>query len=85
MLFNKLKFILIFAVLLVAGYTFVATSAIAQLSVGDVKPVLSVPDADENTNGIQVYGIRAETVTFELTVTFQDTANNAADPPSNWL
>ena len=41
-------------------------------------PVLLVPDelenvtGDDNTQGIQVYGIRSENVTFELTITFQD-------------
>lgn len=61
------------AVLLVVGLAFVATPATAA-----VTPVLSVPDEvarvddDPNTHGIQVYGIRAENVTFELTVTFQD-------------
>ncbi len=80
MLFNKLKFILIFAVLLVAGLVFVATPATAA-----VAPVLSVPDEIENvpgeadTEGIQVYGIRAEPVPFELTVTFQENS----DPPVN--
>ena len=78
MLFNKSKFILIFAVLLVAGFAFVVIPATAQLSVGDVTPVLSVTDADEDdTNGIQIYGIRAEPVEFELTITFQD--NNDGD------
>ena len=79
MLFDKLKFILIFALLLV-GPAFVATPATAA-----VTPVLSVPDEvtgdddDPDTQGIQVYGIRAEPVTFELTVTFQDNENNDAN------
>ena len=78
MLFNKLTCHLVFAVLLVAGLTFVATPGTAA-----VTPVLSVPDEVENvtdeadTQGIQVYGIRAEPVSFELTITFQD------DPDSN--
>ena len=52
-----------------------------------VTPVLSVPDeltADPetaDTRGIQVYGIRAESVSFELTVTFQ--ADPTVDPPVN--
>lgn len=84
MLFNKLKFILVFAVLLAAGFAFVATPVTAQI----VIPVLSVPDEvaddeivpiDEDTVGIQVYGTRAEPVTFELTVTFQ----TGEDPPVN--
>lgn len=81
MFFNKLKFILIFAVLLVVGLAFVATPAIAE-----VVPVLSVPDdvedvggANDPSRGLQVYGIRAESVSFELTVTFQDTQNNNAN------
>ena len=79
MFFNKLKFILVFAVLLVAGIVFVVTPATAA-----VIPVLSVPDelandnADEDTRGIQVYGLRAEPVSFELTITFQDNSD-----PSN--
>ena len=87
MLFNKLTCHLVFAVLLVAGLAFVATPATAQqqpqLNIGTVTPVLSVPDADEETNGIQVYGIRAETVEFELTVTFQDdpSATTPVDTP----
>ena len=85
MFFNKLKFILVFAVLLVAGLAFIATPETAA-----VTPVLSVPDEladdetvpiDEDTLGIQVYGIRAETVTFELTITFQE--DPTADPPVN--
>ena len=73
MFFNKLKIILIFAVLLVAGLAFVVIPATEA-----VTPVLSVPDEVEtvegepDTEGIQVYGIRSETVTFELTVTFQN-------------
>ena len=73
MLFNKLRCPLVFAVLLVAGLAFVVIPATAA-----VTPVLSVPDEVENvvgepdTQGIQVYGIRAEPVSFELTITFQD-------------
>ena len=74
MLFNKSKFILIFAVLLVAGLAFATTRATAA-----VTPVLSVPDADDTTSDVEVYGIRAETVTFDLTITFQNNAN----PPVN--
>ena len=75
MLFNKLTYPLVLTVLLVAGFAFVATPATAQ-----VIPVLSVPDELEdvtgraNTIGTQVYGIRAEPVSFELTVTFQTDA-----------
>lgn len=60
--------------LLVAGLTFVAIPATAA-----VTPALSVTDADDVTPGIQVYGIRAEDVSFQLTVTFQDTANSNAN------
>ena len=76
MLYNKLKFILIFTVLIVAGLAFVAAPATAA-----VVPRLEVADELEdvqgqaNTEGIQVYGIRAETVSFELTVTFQNTVS----------
>ena len=79
MFFNKLKFILIFAVLLVIGLAFVATPATEA-----VTPVLSVPDevanvdTEPDTLGIQVYGIRAESVSFELTIAFQ---NNAVNTP----
>ena len=84
MLFNKLTCHLVFAVLLVAGLTFVATPGTAA-----VTPVLSVPDEVENvtgeadTQGIQVYGIRAEPVSFELTITFQDdpNSNNPVNTP----
>ena len=73
MLFNKLTCHLVFAVLLVVGLAFVAIPPTAA-----VTPVLSVPDEVEDvtgeadTQGIQVYGIRAENVTFELTITFQE-------------
>ena len=73
MFFNKLKFILVFAVLLAAGLAFVAIPATEA-----VTPVLSVPDevanvdTEPDTRGIQVYGIRAESVSFPLTITFQD-------------
>ena len=82
MLFNKLTCPFVLAVLLVAGLAFVATSATAA-----VTPVLSVPDEVENvageadTQGIQVYGIRAEPVSFELTITFQ--ADPTAPDPVN--
>ena len=77
MLFNRLKFISVFAALLVAGLAFVAIPATAA-----VIPVLSVPDADEDTpNSIEVYGIRAESVTFELTITFQNDANPPVNTP----
>ena len=80
MFFNKLTYHLLFAVLLFAGLAFIATPVTEA-----VTPVLSVPDEvarvddDPNTHGIQVYGIRSESVTFELTITFQDGAN----PPGN--
>lgn len=73
MFFNKSPLSFVFAMLLVAGLAFVAIPATA-----NVTPVLSVTDADDLTAGIQVYGIRAETVAFQLTVTFQDTSNNNA-------
>ena len=87
MFFNKLTYPLIFAVLLVMGLAFVATPATEA-----VTPVLSVPDEvaddetkpiDQDTIGIQVYGIRAESVSFELTITFQDNpnANNPVNTP----
>ena len=75
---NKLTYPFVFAVLLVAGLAVLAIPTTA-----DVIPVLSVPDelayvmGDANTEGIQVYGIRAESVSFELTVTFQDTGSQA--------
>ena len=86
MFFNKLKFILVFAVLLAAGFAFVATPVTAQQPnvKSDLKPVLTVPDdvpevqGDSSTTGIQVYGIRAEPVSIELTVTFQDTSSTPA-------
>ena len=56
----------VLTVLLVATLAFVATPVTA------VTPVLSVPDEDENTNDIQVYGLRTEAVSFELTIAFQD-------------
>ena len=76
MFFNKLKFILVFAVLLVTGLAFVATPVTIALEVE-----LSVVDEDEETEGVQIYGIRAESVTFELTITFQDDQNNDANTP----
>ena len=78
MFFNKSLLSFVFAMLLVAGLAFVPAPAVAQ-HLGTVKPLLSVTDEDDLTDGIQVYGIRAESVTFELTVTFQDTANNDAN------
>ena len=81
MFFNKLTYPLVWAVLLVAWLAFVAGPATAA-----VVPVLSVPDELANdpdnadTQGIQVYGIRAESVSFELTITFQDDANDANTP-----
>ena len=74
MFFNKLTHFLTIALLLVAGFIFLATPAPAK-----VVPRLAVTDEVENvegktdTQGIQVYGIRAEPVTFELTITFQNT------------
>lgn len=74
MFFNKSLLSFVFVMLLVAGLTFVAIPATAA-----VTPALSVTDADDVTPGIQVYGIRAEDVSFQLTVTFQDTANSNAN------
>ena len=85
MFFNKLTYPLVFAVLLVAGLAFIATPATAA-----VTPVLSVPDEvaddkiqpiDEDTIGIQVYGIRAESVSFPLTITFQDVSTPLVNTP----
>ena len=85
---NKLTYPLVFAVLLVAGLAFVVTPATVNAAAENVAPVLSVPDeladvenaqAGDPTYGIQVYGIRAESVSFELTITFQDNIN-AANP-----
>lgn len=73
MFFNKLTCSFVFFVLLITGLAFVATLATAQ-----VVPVLSVTDelanvqSEPNTHGIQVYGIRAEPVSFELTITFPE-------------
>ena len=72
----------VLTLLLVAGFIFLATPATAA-----VVPRLEVADeledvegvGNENTQGIQVYGIRAEDVSFELTITFQDDQ----DPPVN--
>ena len=79
MFFNKLRYPLVLVVLIVAGLAFVAVPVTEA-----VTPVLSVPDEvpdvgedDDPTQGIQVYGIRAEDVSFELTITFGD----SADPP----
>ncbi len=81
MFLNKLTYLLVLAVLLVAGLVFVTAPATAA-----VVPVLSVPDElenddnDPNTLGIQRYGIRAESLPFPLTITFQD---DTPDPPVN--
>ena len=86
MLFNKLKFILVFAVLLVVGFAFVVTPATVNAVPQDVEPVLLIPDEVEtvegepDTEGIQRYGIRAEPVSVPLTITFQDPN---ANPPKN--
>lgn len=71
MFFNKSVLPLVFTMLLVAGLAFLTIPATAA-----VKPVLLVTDEDDARAGIQAYGIRAESVSFELTVTFQDTTNN---------
>ena len=92
MFFNKLTYSRrgevtspILAVLLVVGLAFLAIPATAA-----VTPVLSVPDEvaddkidpiDEDTLGIQRYGIRAESVSFPLTITFQNDAENNANTP----
>lgn len=76
MFFNKLTYPLVLVVLLIAGLAFVATPSTAA-----VEAKLSVPDEDTTTtDSIEVYGIRAEDVSFELTVTFQDDTQN---PPVN--
>lgn len=84
MFFNKLRYPLVLAVLLVASFAFLATTAeTAEIEAGN--PVLEVPDeiedvqGESNTLGIQVYGVRGESVSFELTIRFQDTN----DPPVN--
>ena len=81
MFFNRSRFILIFAVLLVAGLAFIATPATAVIPVLSVPDELANDDNDPDTQGTQVYGLRAETVTFELTITFQ--VDPSADPPVN--
>lgn len=83
MFFNKLTYprrgevvYPILAVLLVAMLAFVATPATAAvIPLLEVQDELANDNNDLNTKGIQVYGIRNENVTFELTVTFQDTIN----------
>ena len=74
MFFNKLTHFLTIALLLVAGFIFLTTPATAavvpRLAVTDeVEDVAGV--GNENTQGIQVYGLRTESVSFDLTVTFQ--------------
>lgn len=69
MLSKKLALPLIFAILLVAGLAFFTTLATA-----NVTPILTVTDVDDTTPDIQVYGITSESVTFALTVTFQNAA-----------
>ena len=80
MFFNKLTYLLVLILLPVAGFVFLAIPAVA--ANGGVKPVLSVPDEladdvtapiDQDTLGIQRYGIRSESVSFPLTITFQNT------------
>lgn len=67
MFFNKLRYSLVWAVLFVAGLAFIAIPVTAQ------QPGLSVTDENEETAGIiEIYGIRAEPVTFELTITFAE-------------
>lgn len=84
MFFNKLTYPLVLTVLLVAGFAFIATPEIAA-----VTPKLSVPDevkdvdGEANTQGIQVYGIRAESVSFELTITFKDGSTPPVNTPVN--
>ena len=86
MFFYKLRYPLVLVVLIVAGFVFLTkTAETAEIIAGT--PVLEVPAQlandphDPNTLGIQVYGIRAEDVSFELTVTFQVDPN--VDPPVN--
>lgn len=82
MFFNKLTCSFVFFVLLVTGLAFVATPATAA-----VVPVLSVPDeledvnGEPNTIGVQVYGVRAEPVSCELTITFQDQSRTPVNTP----
>ena len=89
MFFNKLTYSRrgevtspILAMLLVAGLAFIATPTTAA-----VTPVLSVPDevkdvvGESDTQGVQVYGIRAENVTFELTITFQNSSSPLVNTP----
>ena len=71
MFFNKSLLSLVCAMLFVASLAFLAIPATAA-----VTPVLSVTDEDDARSGIQVYGIRAESVSFELTVTFQEDIND---------
>lgn len=81
MFFNKLMYPRrgevaspVLAVLFVAMLAFIATPATAAvIPLLEVQDELANDNTDQNTLGIQVYGIRNENVTFELTVTFQDT------------
>ena len=66
MLRNKLTSFLIFAVSLVAGLSLVVKPAIA------LDGQLSVPDADSIKSDIQVLGYTGESVTFTLTITFDE-------------
>ena len=76
---NKLTYFLTITLFLVAGFVFLATPATAA-----VVPRLAVTDevkdvtGDTDTEGIQVYGLRDESVPFKLTVTFQDTTSTPA-------
>ena len=78
MFFNRLTYSLVLTALLIAGLAFVAIPPTAA-----VGPVLSVPDERKEPAGtpasIEIYGIRAESVPFELTITFVNDPN--ADPP----
>ncbi len=78
---NKLTYSVVLAVLLVTGLAFVAIPAIAVIPVLSVPDELADVDGDADTTGIQRYGIRAETVSFPLTITFQE--NPAVPNPVN--
>lgn len=86
MFFNRLTYSLVFTVSLIAGFAFLAICGTAQgqgRQINPGNPVLEVTDeiandpTDPSTQGIQIYGIRAESVTFELTIAFP---NNSAPP-----
>ena len=88
MLFNKLTCPFVFVVLLIAAFVFLTTPQTAEaVEIEPGIPVLEVTDEVENvedepnTQSIQVYGIRAEPVSFELTITFQKRNNPPVNTP----